>query len=86
MRNKFSPSDIINKQEYKFEDTCAGLNCFNKPTAILKVKYINKTGNFCEQHIKELLELELAERIVVADNLNADRNFCSKATMLADIQ
>jgi hypothetical protein len=67
MRNKFSLSNAISKQEYKVEDICAGLNCYNKPTSILKVKYINKIGGFCKQHTEDLLQLELAEEIVNGD-------------------
>ena len=53
----------IDKHEYKFVQDCAGLNCSNKATTILKVKYINKTGLFCKQCTLDLLQLELAEEI-----------------------
>ena len=49
----------IDKPEYKFEDVCAGVvagvKCSNKPTALLKVKYINKTGSFCKQHTEMII-------------------------------
>jgi len=65
----------IDKPEYKFEDVCAGVvagvKCSNIPTALLKVKYINKTGSFCKQHTEDLLQLELAEKIVVMGEANA---------------
>ena len=72
MRNKFSRSNNIDKPEYKVEDICLGLNrggltCSNKPTALLKVKYINKTGSFCKKHTEDLLQLDLAEKIVIVD-------------------
>lgn len=60
MRNKFSRINNINKPENKVEDVCAGLKCSNKPTSILEVKYINKTGSFCKQQAEGLLQLELA--------------------------
>ncbi len=48
---------------YKSLHTCAGLNCSNKPISTLKVKYINKTGHFCQRCGDDLLESELAELI-----------------------
>ena len=51
-------------QIYKNPDTCAGLNCSNKPTSILKVKYINKVGHFCQKCTDDLLQSELAEKSV----------------------
>ena len=60
---KNTGNNNIDKPEYKVEDVCAGLKCSNKPTALLKVKYINKTGSFCKQHIEDLLQLELAAEI-----------------------
>ncbi len=45
--------------------TCAGLNCTNKPISKLKVKYINKTGNFCKRCMDDLLQLDLAEKVFV---------------------
>ena len=64
MRKKFSRNNNIDKQEYKtFAYTCAALNCNNKPISTLKVKYINKTGHFCQRCSDDLLESELAELI-----------------------
>jgi hypothetical protein len=54
--------------EYK---TCSGLNCSNQPTSILKVKYVNKTGHFCQRCTTDLLQLELAEEIPKEEILNA---------------
>jgi hypothetical protein len=59
---KFIRNNNIDKPEYK-DDICAGLKCSNKPTALLKVKYINKSGSFCQQCTTDLLQLELAEEI-----------------------
>jgi hypothetical protein len=56
-----------NVNEYK---TCAGLNCTNKPLSILKVKYINKTGHFCEQCTYDLIQSELAEKIQRGEKVN----------------
>ena len=50
-----------NSQEY-INDGC-GLNCFNKPTSKLKIKYINKIGNFCKSCELHLLKYEFAEQI-----------------------
>ena len=59
-------------RKYKeFAKECAGLKCSNKPTALLKVKYINKTGSFCKMHTEDLLHLELAEEIPKGEILNA---------------
>ncbi len=57
-------------QEYK-TCVCAGLNCVNTPISILKVKYINKTGHFCQQCTADLLQHELAEEISKEVVLNA---------------
>jgi hypothetical protein len=67
MIKKLSRINNIDKPEYKeFADSCAGLKCF-KPTTILKVKYINRYGFFCQQCITDLLQLELAEVISKGD-------------------
>ena len=50
---------------------CAGLKCSKKPTSVLKVKYINKTGSFCQKCKSDLLQLELAEEIPKGEILNA---------------
>jgi hypothetical protein len=63
MNKRISCDNNINKQEYKVEDVCAGLKCSNEPTFILQVKYINKSGSFCQQCTSDLLQLELAEEI-----------------------
>ena len=68
MNKKLSHINNIDNQAYKVEDICAGTKCLQIPTSILKVKYIDKIGSFCKQHTKELLDLELAERIDVTDN------------------
>ena len=67
MNKKISSDNNIDKPEYKVEDICAGLKCSNKPTALLKVKYINKSGFFCQQCTTDLLQLELAEKIEIGD-------------------
>jgi len=76
MKYKFSRSNNIDKPEYKV-DICAGLKCSNKPTALLKVKYINKTGSFCKQHTEDLLQLELAE-IIFEDSCRNNSNSKTK--------
>lgn len=43
--------------EYKH---CAGRNCPKIGKNTLVIKYINKTGNFCDSCSKDLLEQELA--------------------------
>jgi|tagenome__1003787_1003787.scaffolds.fasta_scaffold20960143_3 hypothetical protein len=58
----------IDKHEYKFAYDCAGLKCSNKATTILKVKYINKIGHFCQQCSVDILKSELAEKIVNGDS------------------
>jgi len=71
MKEKIPRINNIEKQQYKVEDICSGLNrglkCSKKPSALLKVKYINKTGSFCKQHTEDLLQLELAEKIEIGD-------------------
>jgi hypothetical protein len=68
MIKKLSRTNNIDKPEYKeFVDSCAGLKCTNKPTTLLKVKYINKSGSFCQQCTTDLLQLELAEEIVFGE-------------------
>ncbi len=54
----------IDKQEYK-QLICAGLGCKNKPVSKLKVRYINKTGNFCRKCMDDLLQSGLAEKVFV---------------------
>ncbi|MER5174412.1 MAG: hypothetical protein ABJB76_02130 [Candidatus Nitrosocosmicus sp.] len=71
---------IIDKQEYKFAHTCAGLNCLNKPTSSLKIKYINKTGHFCKKCTRDLLELDLAEEVIL-DSSNDQRISKSNTTL-----
>jgi hypothetical protein len=44
-------------QEYK---VCAGKDCKNTAIARLKIKYIHKTGDFCESCTEYLLQNELA--------------------------
>jgi hypothetical protein len=39
---------------------CACKNCNNVPTTILKIKYIQKIGLFCDSCTKDLLDQELA--------------------------
>ena len=56
------------KLEYKFVHICAGLNCSNKATNILNVKYINKIDYFCQQCSIDILESELAEKILSGDS------------------
>jgi len=77
MNKKISCDSNIDKLEYKFEDVFAGTKCPNKPTAFLKVKYINKTGSFCKQHTEDLLQLELAE-IIFEDSCRNNSNSKTK--------
>ena len=58
----------IDKHEYKFAYVCAGLNCSNKPTTALKIKYINKVGHFCQICTNDLLKSELAKKFVLGDS------------------
>jgi hypothetical protein len=68
MRKKFSRNNNIDEQEYKtFAYTCAALNCNNKPISTLKVKYINKTGHFCQRCTEDLIQSELAVGISKGD-------------------
>jgi hypothetical protein len=60
-RNTFNIT--INKQEYKDEDTRVGLKCNNKPITTLKVRYVNKTDQFCQKCSLELVHLDIAEEI-----------------------
>ena len=72
MSNKNTRNNNIDKPEYKVEDdVCAGLKCIKIPTSILKVKYINKIGHFCQKCKSDLLQLELAEEIPKGEILNA---------------
>jgi hypothetical protein len=38
---------------------CVGLRCTNIATSTLKIKYINKTGHFCDNCKSELEKSEL---------------------------
>ena len=49
-----------NIQEYK---ECAGRGCRNHPIHNLKIRYINKTGYFCQRCTDDLLRSELAVKI-----------------------
>jgi hypothetical protein len=49
--------DLNNGEKYKI---CAGKDCKNISKAQLKIKYINKTGHFCESCTEYLLQNELA--------------------------
>jgi predicted SprT family Zn-dependent metalloprotease len=61
-----------NITEYKtFAYSCAGLNCSSKPNHKLKIKYINKTGYFCQRCSEDLLKSELAEEIPTGEIQNA---------------
>ncbi len=42
---------------------CAGLRCENKAKIMLKVKFINKNGYFCEQCASDLIKSELVENL-----------------------
>ena len=59
----------INNRKHKYKTICAGINCSNKPTSRLKIKYINKVGNFCKICADDLLKSELAEKFSVWDDL-----------------
>lgn len=50
-----------NVQGYK---ECFGKNCKNHASQILKIKYINKTGYFCQRCSEDLIQSELAEEII----------------------
>ncbi len=56
-------TQYYNNDAQRYKDSCAGTNCSSKPTFILKVKYINKTGHFCQDCTKDLLQSELAVEI-----------------------
>jgi hypothetical protein len=58
--NKY-PTQDYNNHKHKYKTICAGINCSNKPTSRLKIKYINKVGNFCKTCAEDLLKSELAE-------------------------
>jgi len=58
--------DNIDKPEYK-EDICAKTKSTNEPTTAPRVRDINKQDEFCVQHTKEILQLELAEVISKGD-------------------
>jgi len=69
MIKKLSRINNIDKPEYKeFVDSFAGLKYF-KPITILKVKYINRHGYFCQQCTTDLLRLVLAEEISKEESL-----------------
>lgn len=60
MSKKTAHNYNVNKHRYK---TCAGLQCLNKPITKLKIKYINKIGDFCQRCTDDLLRSELAVEI-----------------------
>jgi hypothetical protein len=45
-------------QEFK---QCAGKGCGQKANSIFEIKYLHKTGYFCDNCSKDLLELGLVE-------------------------
>jgi|tagenome__1003787_1003787.scaffolds.fasta_scaffold20333944_2 hypothetical protein len=64
-------TQYYNIKIHRYKDSCAGLNCSNKPITILKVKYINKIGYFCQKCKSDLLQLDLVEEIPKEGFLNA---------------
>ncbi len=46
---------------------CDGKNCKNTAIHHLKIKYINKTGNFCQRCTNDLLRSDLAAEIQERD-------------------
>ena len=52
-----TPSIIESQDENK---VCAGNGCKNVGTTLLKIRYINKEGYFCDSCTQDLWRLELA--------------------------
>lgn len=50
------------EQQYKH---CAGKNCQNAGLIELEIRYVKKTGFFCNFCTKELIELGIASKIEV---------------------
>jgi hypothetical protein len=46
--------------EYK---NCAGKGCDRVGRTILKIRYLNKTGLFCEYCVNELIAADLATKV-----------------------
>ena len=44
----------------QFKQFCAGKGCQNEGTTFLRIKYLKKTGYFCDSCKIELLRLDLA--------------------------
>ena len=55
--------DNTNKISIKEDNKCSGRNCTKIGKTILKIRYINKTGLFCDSCAEDLLEQGLALKI-----------------------
>ena len=64
----------------------AGLKCSQIPTFILKVKYINKTGYFCQKCRDNLLQLELAEEIPKEEKYKMTTEVASSSPSIEDVK
>lgn len=54
-------SKIIPYNSNRNEAKCCGTNCKRTPTKLLKVRYVNRIGCFCDVCADDLLEADLAE-------------------------
>jgi hypothetical protein len=61
VRIPMTSNSIDAPREYK--DICAGIGCRNIPSVCLMIKYVKKSGWFCDDCAQDLLRLELAERL-----------------------
>jgi hypothetical protein len=58
MSKKLTHNDNVNKHKYK---ECAGRNCKNAGISNLKIKYIHKSGWFCNSCKNDLKEADLID-------------------------
>lgn len=60
-----SPNNV--SIEYK---KCAGKGCDRAGRTILKVRYLNKTGIFCDSCVNDLLATDIAMRVKDPETAN----------------
>jgi hypothetical protein len=59
------------KETYSFDGfkaTCSGRDCPRKPRRLLRIKYVQKVGKFCETCAADLLEAGLVEEEMLSES------------------
>jgi hypothetical protein len=68
---------MSNNNHYYYDSSrepikCVGLGCNNNATSLLKIRYLNKSGHFCQACKNELIKSDL---IVQQDNTGNKKCF-----------